>query len=198
MKRRRFLIDDSTHPIFITTTIVNWIPVFAEETVAIESLKMLESLRVELESTIYGYVLMHNHLHLIIQSSRRGDISNLLRKWKSKTALFIRNFSKENRPDWISRFAKSARKYNLTKSQTYQIWQPRFDEKAIRDEREFLAKLNYMHGNPIKHNLVDDCEDYPYSSYADYIGGSNGFVTIQRGFNENEMQGRQSRDHNKL
>lgn len=184
MKRRRFLINDSTHPIFITTTTVNWIPVFAEETIAIESLKMFESLRDELKSIIYGYVLMPNHLHVMIQSSKKGDISELMRKWKSKTAISIRNFSKKNRADWINRFSLSARKYNLAKSQTYQIWQPRFDEKAIRGEQEFLAKLSYMHGNPIKHNLVDDCGDYPYSSFADYAGARNEFVTVQCGHNK--------------
>jgi REP element-mobilizing transposase RayT len=190
MKRRRFLIDDSTHPIFVITTIIDWLPVFSEEEIAINSLSMLESLRGAMNLIIFGYVLMPNHLHAMVRTSKRGDISDFMRKWKSKTALLIRNYAKANRPVWIYRFSTSAKEHRLTKLQTFQIWQPRFDEKAIRDEQEFLAKLNYMHGNPIKHNLVDDCGDYPYSSYADYAGGSNGYVTVQCGFQEIDAKGR--------
>lgn len=85
--------------------------------------------------------------------------------------------------EWIDKFSHSAKIYKKPNSQTHQVWQPRFDEKVIRDDDEFLAKLNYMHGNPLKHNLVDDCEDYPYSSYADYNGGKNEFVSVKRGYN---------------
>ena len=182
MKRRRYLIDDSIYPIFITTTIVYWIPVFSESQIAIKALRILEEHRAQMQVRIYGYVLMHSHLHVIIQTVKKGDISSFMRRWKSKTAVMILEKCKNSHPGWIRRFAYSAGEYR--RSNSHQVWQPRFDEKAVRDEREFLAKLNYMHGNPLKHNLVDDCEDYPYSSFADYNGGKNGFVAVECEFRE--------------
>ena len=184
MKRRRYLINDSTHPIFVTTTIVGWIPVFSERYIATEALCLFENLRTELKMIVYGYVLMPSHLHAIVEFSRRGGISVFMRKWKSKTANDVRNFCETEHPEWIERFRRSAERYNLTQFQTFQVWQPRFDEKAIRDDSEFIAKLNYMHGNPLKHNLVDDCQDYPYSSFADYNGGKNDFVSVKCGHNK--------------
>jgi REP element-mobilizing transposase RayT len=182
MKRRRYLIDDSVYPIFITTTIVYWIPVFSENQIAVKALELFEGIRAQMHVKICGYVLMQNHLHAIIQTAQKGDISALMRKWKSKTAIMILEICKNTHPEWMRRFAYSANRHRQFNS--HQIWQPRFDEKAIRDEEEFIAKLNYMHGNPLKHNLVDDCGDYPYSSFADYNGGNNGFVSIECGHNK--------------
>jgi putative transposase len=176
MKRRRFLIDDSKYQVFISTTIVYWIPVFSDVEIATRALGLFENLRNEMKVTVYGYVLMPSHLHTIFQTSKKGDISNLMRRWKSKSAMMIIDICKNNHPGWVRKFAHSAEEHK--RQSPHQVWRPRFDEKAIRDEKEFLAKLNYMHGNPLKHNLVEDCEDYPYSSYADYTGGRNPFVTV--------------------
>lgn len=184
MKRRRYLIDDSEYPIFVTTTIVRWIPVFSVCELAVYSLRKLEEIRQELNAIVYGFVLLPGHLHIITQSQIKGNLSVFMKKWKGNTARHILDYSMNNNHDWLKRFAENAQSYNISRKQTYQIWQPRFDDKAIRDEEEFIAKLNYMHGNPLKHNLVDDCEDYPYSSFADYNGGENGFVTVRCGHNK--------------
>jgi putative transposase len=45
-----------------------------------------------------------------------------------------------------------------------QIWQKRYWEHAIRDERDFEAHADYVHGNPLKHGLVQDSRQWPYSS----------------------------------
>lgn len=45
------------------------------------------------------------------------------------------------------------------------IWQKRFWEHHIRDERDWLAHRHYCWMNPVKHGLVDEPEDWPYSSY---------------------------------
>jgi putative transposase len=45
-----------------------------------------------------------------------------------------------------------------------QIWQQRYWEHAIRDERDFDVHVDYVHGNPVKHGLVQDSSQWPYSS----------------------------------
>ena len=45
------------------------------------------------------------------------------------------------------------------------IWQERYYEHIIRDEKDWLAKMEYIKFNPIKHNLVEDIKDWKYSSF---------------------------------
>jgi putative transposase len=68
------------------------------------------------------------------------------------------------------------------------IWQRRFWEHQIRDEREYQVYIDYTHFNPVKHRLVDRVVDWPYSTFHRYVrlgiypenwggvvGGSPGF-----------------------
>ena len=45
------------------------------------------------------------------------------------------------------------------------IWQRRFWEHTIRDERDYTAHMDYIHFNPVKHGLVGNVSDWPYSSF---------------------------------
>jgi putative transposase len=45
------------------------------------------------------------------------------------------------------------------------IWQQRFWEHAIRDEKDFEAHVNYIHHNPVKHGYVEDSDDWPHSTW---------------------------------
>ena len=48
------------------------------------------------------------------------------------------------------------------------IWQRRFWEHAIRDAEDLDRHVSYVHWNPVKHGLVDDLEDWPYSTYHEW------------------------------
>ena len=45
------------------------------------------------------------------------------------------------------------------------IWQRRFWEHTIRDERDYVAHMDYVHFNPVKHGLVTQVADWPYSTF---------------------------------
>jgi putative transposase len=47
----------------------------------------------------------------------------------------------------------------------YQLWQWRFWEHTIRDERDYAHHIDYCHWNPMKHGLVQQLTDWPYSSF---------------------------------
>ncbi len=49
------------------------------------------------------------------------------------------------------------------------VWQPRFWEHMIRDARDFKMHLDYIHGNPVKHGLVNRPADWVYSSFDRYV-----------------------------
>jgi putative transposase len=179
MKRKRSIIDDSAYPLFITTTIIRWLPVFSDPVLAIKILGLFESLRDEMKMSVFAYCLMPSHIHAIIESAKKGDISIFMRKWKSLSAKIIINYGNANNLAWITQFEENALEHKVRKDQSRQVWMPRFDDFAIRNEKEFETKVNYIHGNPVRSGLVENCEDYPYSSIKDYLGGLNGFITIE-------------------
>ena len=49
------------------------------------------------------------------------------------------------------------------------IWQQRYWEHVLRDERDFANHVDYIHYNPVKHGLVGKVIDWPYSSFHRYV-----------------------------
>jgi putative transposase len=51
------------------------------------------------------------------------------------------------------------------------IWQRRYWEHTIRDDRDFAAHMDYVHFNPVKHGLVEHPAEWPYSSFRRCVAG---------------------------
>jgi len=51
----------------------------------------------------------------------------------------------------------------------YNVWQRRFWEHTLRDERDLQAHVDYIHYNPVKHGLVTRVGDWPYSSFHRFV-----------------------------
>jgi len=49
------------------------------------------------------------------------------------------------------------------------IWQRRLWEHMLRDERDYQSHFDYLHFNPVKHGLVNNVPDWPYSSFHHYV-----------------------------
>jgi|WetSurMetagenome_2_1015567.scaffolds.fasta_scaffold144548_1 putative transposase len=179
MKRRHYLVDDSIYPVFVTTTITKWVPVFSDRKLAESSLIHLEEIRARLGATFFGYVLMPNHFHGILKTSVKGDLSKIMKQWKGVSSKSIIDFGIANSEEWLKIFHRASIEFHRDSKINYQVWQPRFDEYAFRDKYQFETKLNYIHGNPMKHHLVENAEDYPYSSIHDYLGRKNGYLTVE-------------------
>ncbi|MCH7928860.1 MAG: transposase [Candidatus Dadabacteria bacterium] len=178
MKRGRSKYDDSECPIFITTTITNHINVFQINELAIACLRLLEERRKKYYIRIYCYCLMPNHIHMIAQSIKRGDISNFIREWKSFSARQIITFAKERSSVLLRAFSDSAKKYGLKEEQDHQIWMPRFDDLQLRSPEVARIKVNYIHMNPVRKNMIKSPEQYSYSSAGWYDGGAERFLTL--------------------
>lgn len=48
------------------------------------------------------------------------------------------------------------------------IWQRRFWEHCIKDDEDLSHHIDYIHWNPVKHGLVDDPDDWPFSTYQEW------------------------------
>jgi putative transposase len=49
------------------------------------------------------------------------------------------------------------------------LWQRRFWEHTIRDERDYQSHMDYVHINPVKHGYVEKVRDWPYSTFHRYV-----------------------------
>lgn len=106
---------------------------------------------VERPFRIDAWVVLPDHLHAV-WTLPEGD-ADYSTRWKSIKTLFTKSVGHAGRPS-ASRIAKGESG----------IWQRRFWEHHIRDERDFVAHLRYCWWNPVKHGLVERAVDWPYSS----------------------------------
>ncbi|MBF0219374.1 MAG: transposase [Gammaproteobacteria bacterium] len=165
-KSRYKIVTDEKTPYFLTCAVVNWLPLFANPVIAqvvIDSLRYLqEQQRIEL----HAYVMMENHLHLIVSAV---ELSREIGAFKSFTARSAIDWYQANDSQWVLKqlhFYKEQHKCD----QEFQFWQEGNHPQWIKDEAMLLNKLEYIHHNPVKRGYVDDPIHWRYSSYRNYMG----------------------------
>lgn len=163
--RYTFLAED-TSPYFITATTINWLPLFSNPEIArnlLDSLCFLVECR---RITLFAYVIMENHLHLIAAAS---NLSAEIARFKSFTARKSIDYYLECGDEFtLKQLAFHKRKHKTDRP--YQFWQEGSHPQQIVDEAVMEQKLNYLHNNPVRRGYVDLPEQWRYSSARDYAG----------------------------
>jgi putative transposase len=121
----------------------------------------------ETKSELHGWVILGNHYHILSKLKDAFLLPQIIKKIHSISAVWVNKLSKKpGRKIW------------------YQYW-----DECIRDEKDFYAKLNYIHLNPVKHGYVDRPEQYKFSSYNHFLKteGINWLDAIFKHFPPNEM-----------
>jgi len=159
---------------FVTDTVVDWVDIFSRpryKTIILESLQYCQTQKGLL---IYAWVLMTNHLHMIVGANEDSKVSDIMRDFKKFTSKKILSVLKtdiqESRREWmLNRFEYAGR--NDKKIKNYRFWQEGNDAQEFFLMDYFNQKLNYIHQNPVRAEIVNNPEDYRYSSAIDYAGG---------------------------
>ena len=166
MGRSRYTIRETQAPHFLTCTVINWMPLFTRpETVNI----ILNALQYRQQHNgwkVYGYVILENHLHLVVQSE---DLLAELPLFKSYTARQLIDYLKECHAERLLKqmafFCKSHKH-----DREYQCWEEGSHPQLIQNEEMLRQKLDYIHFNPVKRGYVDKPEHWRYSSARNYAG----------------------------
>ena len=103
---------------------------------------------------VYGYVVMPEHVHLLVSEPGRQTLADALKSLKQGVS---------------RRLLGDGRHF----------WQKRYYDFNIRNHPQFLEKLHYIHGTPVKRGLVARAEDWEWSSFRHYATGSEGSVEIE-------------------
>lgn len=174
-----YIIKDQEKTHFITVTIIDWIDVFTRKEYKDIVIDCLNYCIKNKGMILYGYVIMSNHIHLILQSSL-GKLSDLVRDFKkftAKTILEKINKGSESRKEWmLDRFKKAAETH--VRNKNYQFWQYGNHAEEIYSTKFMWSKLNYIHMNPVRAGIVEKASNYIYSSAPNYVIGK-GLVTIE-------------------
>ncbi len=159
---------------FTTDTVVDWVDIFIRPLYKHIILESLTYCQKEKGLIIYAWVLMSNHLHMIVGRNGENKVSDIMRDFKKFTSKEIVNTllneSTESRREWmLNRFEYAGK--NDDKIKSYRFWQQGNDAQEIYLNDYFNQKLNYIHENPVKAEIVNRPEDYRHSSAIDYAGG---------------------------
>ena len=99
-------------------------------------------------------VVMPDHLHMIISVENAKDYPKIISSLK-------RYFSKNSPKKYYNHILQS---HHREKSGYLPVWQKRFYEHTIRDEKDWISKVQYIHNNPVKHGFTDNIHNWKYSS----------------------------------
>ncbi len=114
----------------------------------------LERVRRSFGIYVYAYVVMPEHVHLLVSEPERGTLAEALKSVKQGVS---------------RRLIGNAERF----------WQKRYYDLNIRNYRQFGEKLGYIHHNPVKRGLCTRPEDWEWSSFRSWATGMEGRVEIE-------------------
>ena len=178
----KFKATQSDAGYFVTLTTVGWVDVFTRPQQKEMLIKNLRFCQNEKGLGIYGYCIMSNHFHMLCKATGSISLPEIMRDFKKFTSKeVIKNIEAEpeSRREWMLKYFEDAC-YKLKRGQKYKVWQDGYHAELLFSQKFMLQKLNYTHNNPVKERIVDELEDYVYSSARNYAGlkGELDIVTL--------------------
>jgi REP element-mobilizing transposase RayT len=178
-----YIIRDQTLPHFITATVVDWVDVFTRKSYRDVVVECFDYCIENKGMNLFGYVIMSNHIHLIVQSEN-GKLSDLIRDFKKFIATKVLEkiqVEPESRREWmLERFKQATESHSRNKN--YQFWQYGNHPIEIYTNKFMWSKLDYIHLNPVRAGLVAQASDYIYSSASNYVNDT-GLLKITKADN---------------
>lgn len=124
-------------------------PVFEDEEDYRKYIELLERYKGRYGFKLYSYVLMNNHVHLLIEAGEKGSISKIM---QGITLAHTRYF-------------------NLKYKTSGHVWQGRFKSPIVGEDAYLMEVSRYIELNPVRAKIVERPEDYPWSSYTSHAYG---------------------------
>jgi putative transposase len=161
--------------LFVTTTCYQWYHLLARDSCKRIVADSINFLNQKYASFLLGYVIMPNHIHLILFFKNGNRLSDWMRDLKKFTSVKVRQ---QIEGDGDYALLESLRiDY---RKQVFEVWEDRFDDVILSNSKLLETKLNYIHTNPMQEhwNLVSKPEDYKFSSASFYEIEDLGNLTI--------------------
>ncbi len=170
----RFYGADDLH--FLTFSCYRRLPLFTNQAYCDLFLTILERVRRRYRFVVLGYVVMPEHVHLLVSEPQRETMSTAIQALKLGVVRSIRGSGGS-----VVAAAPRSRKTGETwGTQVHpdRFWQARFYDFNVFTEHKRIEKLRYIHRNPVKRDLVCSPEQWRWSSFRWYLCGEAGPVGI--------------------
>ncbi|HEY6528118.1 MAG TPA: transposase [Cellvibrionaceae bacterium] len=151
---RRVVVEGGSY--FFTVVTERRQPILTDPAIRSALRQAIDYVRRDYPFVIDGWVLLPDHLHTI-WTLPEGDADYSTRWRLIKTRVTKACAHLYARPKFLT--TRRATKRCGT------IWQHRFWEHLLRDDADFNHHMDYLHMNPVKHGLVKQVRDWPYSSF---------------------------------
>ena len=126
-------------------------------------------MRLSFELCVYDYVVMPEHIHLLIGEPQKKNPSTVMQALKLGFARrVLAQAKRRSNPSQVRLFDPIAQ----------HVWQKRFYDFNVWTEKKRVEKLRYMHRNPVKRGLVESPELWRWSSFRTYFFGETGPVRV--------------------
>ena len=120
--------------------------IFEDSEDYIRFLDIVEECREVCNFQLYAYCLMGNHVHLLLKVQDEG-LETIFKRIGGRYVYY----------------------YNVKYQRVGHLFQDRFKSEPVDNNEYFLTVLRYIHQNPVKAKLCSEVEEYPFSSFAEYL-----------------------------
>ncbi len=177
----KYKFHDPEGTYFVTFSVVGWIDVFTRNeyrNILIDSLNYCITKK---GLVIHAWVIMTNHVHMIISRKGVSPLEDIMRDMKKFTSVeiihAIEESSIESRKKWMLKMFEAFGKVN-SNNLKFQFWQQDNHPFELNSNEEIEQKISYIHENPVNQGFTSSSEYYDWSSNIDYSGGK-GLVAIE-------------------
>ena len=154
---------------YITGTITEWLPLLNRpdiRQIVYDDIKVAVN---ELNATIAAFVIMPEHLHLLVFLPDEGILHKFNKKWRGRSGRHIAELLvKQNDKDILTVLAKHA-----NGKCKHAIWKEQPRALPIWKKEKLYAKIDYIHANPVRRKLVESPGDWEHSSWRYYERGES-------------------------
>jgi len=166
---------------FVTSTIIHWIDLFTRKELAIIVINVLDDLIKNKGLVVHAWCIMPSHIHLVVSRKGKYSLPILMGMFKRRTNLQVVYYLENNiesRKEWLLRAfkleAKSTKRVNK-----YKVWKDGNHPVQLESNSMIDQRLNYLHNNPVTAYIVNQAEDYNFSSARDYVD-QQGWLPIEK------------------
>jgi len=128
------------------------------------AIEILGEVRARYGFALVGYVIMPEHVHLLIGEAPAVSPAKVVQVFKQRVSRRMREKQGEEEP-------QSPWRFNMEAAELRRFWQRRYYDFNVYTLAKLKEKLDYMHANPVKEKLVAHPRDWPWSSWLSYETG---------------------------
>jgi putative transposase len=178
----QYKVGEDCIPHFVTFAVVGWVDIFSRESYKDTLLKSLEYCINHKGLKVHAWIIMTNHVHLII-SSESNSIAAIIRDFKKYTSRQIikqvQKDEKESRKEWMLNIFSFIGKNNRH-NKDFQFWNQNYHPLELSSNLMLEQRLTYLHENPVRSGIVWEPWHYKFSSAIDYYTNERGLIAIDR------------------